>query len=251
MLFSDANPMMASVAMSAQLVRSDRRPVGSDNPLLAIQERISNQIVAGLDAWRKVNEAFAERAFLWIYGSERLQAAVGIDPCVNRPSRKAAKSLLHTELLRSKVAELRSRIAAGGLREAVVRALIYAGMTRAAVDERGFELTRRIRKVYGEMPLSDFKALVREQFNILLIDQERALRAIPSMLPPDAETRHEALDLIGRVLAGRGEKSAEDEKRLRELTRLFAMGKERGSDVTPAFGDRDRATKSDPSAHAH
>ncbi len=36
------------------------------------------------------------------------------------------------------------------------------------------------------MPLPAFKALVREQFNMLLIDPEAALAAIPSMLPADA-----------------------------------------------------------------
>ena len=44
------------------------------------------------------------------------------------------------------------------------------------------------------MPLAAFKALVREQFNILLIDTEAALAAIPAMLPPDAETRLKAFD---------------------------------------------------------
>ena len=46
------------------------------------------------------------------------------------------------------------------------------------------------------MSLADFKALVREQFNILLIDKEAALAAIPSMLPPDAETREKAYGVI-------------------------------------------------------
>ncbi len=87
-------------------------------------------------------------------------------------------------------------------------------MARAAVDERGFEVVRRIRQAHGDMPLADFKALVREQFYMLLIDQEAALAAIPSMLPADAETRRKAFDLIDEVLSARGELSAEDKKRL-------------------------------------
>ena len=92
--------------------------------------------------------------------------------------RKAAKSPLHDELLRKRIADLKSRIPVGGLREAVVRALLYAGMPRAAVDERGFEAVRRIRQAHGDLPLPDFKALVREQFNMLLLDPGgRARRA--------------------------------------------------------------------------
>jgi len=137
--------------------------------------------------------------------------------------RKATKNPLHRELLQKRIAELKSRIPAGGLRAAVIRSLLYAGMNRAAIDERGFELARRIREAHGDIPIADFKALVREQFNILLIDQEAALAAIPSMLPPEMETREKGYDLIKQLLSARGELSAEDKKRISEVARLFGL----------------------------
>jgi hypothetical protein len=222
-LFSDANPLTAPIAGLAERVRKDRRSVGEKNPFVAMQENVSRRIEAGLDAWRDMNEAFAERTFLAIYGSPTLQAAVGIDPDGTRPLRKAPRSVLHRELLENRIAELKSRIPHGGQREAVIRALLYAGMTTSTVDERGFELTRRIREAYGRMPLSEFKALVRDQFHMLLIDREGALKAIPSMLPADTEARHKALDLIRQVLGARGSISPETERRLQELARLFAI----------------------------
>ena len=84
-----------------------------------MQENASRQIVAALDGWRDMSEALAERTFLAVYGSPTLQAAVGIDPAGTQPLRKAAKSPLHRELLRKRIAELKSRIPVGGLREAV------------------------------------------------------------------------------------------------------------------------------------
>src|SRR5262245_2965573 len=120
-LFSNANPMMAPVATMAEQVRNNRRPVASDNPFVAMQENASRQIVAALDAWRQASEALAERTFLAMYGLPSLQAAVGVDPGGTSPLRKAAKSPLHGELLRSKIAELKSRIPVGGVREAVIR----------------------------------------------------------------------------------------------------------------------------------
>ena len=231
--FSNANPMMAPVATLAEQVRRDRKPVETDNPFVALQENVSRQIVAALDGWRDMSEALAERTFLAIYGLRSLQAAVGIDPAATRPLRKAAKNPLHHELLQKRIVELKSRIPMGGLREAVIRGLLYAGMTRAAIDERGFELARRIRQAYGETSLSELKTLVREQFNMLLIDQEAALAAIPAMLPSDAETRQKAFDLIKQVLGARGEMSPEDEKRMSEVARLFAMDKERSADQIP------------------
>jgi hypothetical protein len=222
-MFSNANPMMAWVAGMADQVRENRRPVAADNPFLAMQETVSGQIVAALDAWRDTTEALSERTFLAVYGSPMLQASAGIDPNATRPLRKAGKSQLHQELLQRRIAELKSRIPMGGLREAMIRGLLYAGMARNAMDERGFEAVRRIRSTQGELPLPAFKALVREQFNMLLIDTEAALTAIPSMLPEDTETKRKAFALIEQVLTARGELSGEDRNRLQRVARLFGF----------------------------
>jgi Protein of unknown function (DUF3141) len=222
-LFSNENPMMAPVAAAADHVRKDRKPVAGDNPFVAMQETASRQIVAALDAWRDLTEAMAERTFLAVYGSPTLQAAVGVDPASTRPVRKAPKSPLHRELQQKRIAELKAAIPAGGLRAAVVRGILYAGMPRAAIDERGAEALRRIREAHTDLTLSAFKALVREQFNMLLIDQEAALAAIPSMLPPDTDARIKAFDLIRQVLAARGAFSAEENARLSEVAGLFGI----------------------------
>jgi Protein of unknown function (DUF3141) len=220
-IFSNANPMMAPLAAMAEQVRENRKPVAEDNPFVALQENMSRQIVAALDAWRDASEALAERVFTQVYGSPVLQTALGVDPAATLPLRKAAKSPLHHELMAKRIAELKSKIAVGGLREAVIRGLLFAGMGRAAVDERGFEAVRRIRDAQSDMPLSEFKATVREQFYLLLIDAEAALQAIPSMLPDDPEARQKAFDLVMQVLSARGEYSAGDHERLARIAGLF------------------------------
>jgi hypothetical protein len=225
-LFSNANPLMASVAALAETVRRNRKPVAADNPFLAMQETMSQQIVSGLEAWRKASETLAERTFLAVYGQPSLQAAAGIDRASSAPMRKAAKSPLHKELTQKRVAELKAHIPVGGLREAVVRGLLYAGMSRESIDERGFEAVRRIRQSHGDLPLSAFKALVREQYLMLLIDRDAALAAIPPMLPPDAATRRMGLELIQQVLGTRGELSDDTKRRLDEVARLFNAGRD-------------------------
>ena len=220
-IFSNTNPLMAPVAALADRVRHDRRPAAADNFFIALQENVSHQIVTALDAWRDASEALAEQTFMAMYGPSTVQAALGIDPASMLPLRKAAKSALHLELMDKRVADLGSKLAAGGLREAVIRGLLYAGMTRAAVDERGFEAVRRIRGTHGNMPLSDFKATVREQFYLLLIDPEGALAAIPSMLPTDPDVRRQAFGLITEVMSARGEYTSEDRTRMQRLARLF------------------------------
>jgi hypothetical protein len=71
------------------------------------------------------------------------------------------------------------------------------------------------------MPLSDFKATIREQFYLLLIDPEGALAAIPSMLPTDPDVRRQAFGLITEVISARGEYTSEDRTRMQRLARLF------------------------------
>ena len=156
-LFSDQNPAMAQVARLAEQVRENRKQVASDNPLIAMQEQFSNQIVAGLEAWREASEKIAERTFLAVYGSPTLQAAVGVDPAGTQPLRKAPKNPLHRELLQKRIAELKSQISAGGLRAAVIRGIVYAGVSRGGVDERGFEMARRLREEHDCIERDDLR----------------------------------------------------------------------------------------------
>src|SRR5262249_589394 len=152
------------VSAMADAVRANRQPAAPDNPFSKLQETVSEQIVAGLNAWRDTVEAFAERTFLAVYGNPLLQVPVAIDPTDTLPQRKAAKMPLHRELVERRIAELKSRIAEGDVREGAIRMLLYAGMPRGAVDERGFEAIRRMRAIQDgkERPtLAEFKALVR------------------------------------------------------------------------------------------
>jgi pimeloyl-ACP methyl ester carboxylesterase len=221
--FSNANPMMAPVASMADRARNDRRRVPQENAFLAAQERTSEQIVAALDKWQEITESWAEQIFISVYGSPALQAAVGIDPTENLPQRKAMKNPWHREFVDKRIAELRSRIRKGGTREAVIRALLHVVQQRQSVDERGFEIVRRIRKEHSDLTLAEFKKVFREQFYIMLIDSEAALSAIPSLLPRDQKSRAAAFNLIKQVArAGEGP-SAEEIKRINEMAKLFGV----------------------------
>jgi hypothetical protein len=224
-LFADTNPLLAQWNRMAAWVRAGRTRVAVDNPFVTIEENISAAIVTALDAWRDARDAFVEKAFFSIYGSRALQAAAGIDPAA-APTRRRPKSALHDQLVRSRIAELKSHIAVGGLRAAVVRALLFVGMGRNAIDERGFESVRRIRATQQFLPgltLSAFKALVREQSFMLIIDQKAALAAIPSMLPPEWEVRRKAFALIKELLGVRGKFSETDQGRLDLIAKLFEV----------------------------
>ena len=221
-MFSDSNPLMKSIASAAKQIQGDRKPVSADNPFLALQERVSEQIVQALDGWRDRTEKLSETAFLAVYGSPALQAAVGINPNEVQP-RKPGKSLLHRELLQARISDLKSHIDKGGLQECVIRGLLYVGLARGKVDERGTHALRQVRLSEGRprLTVAEFKAMAREQFLLLLLEPEATLAAIPKMLPESVDERQKGLTAIRKVLSASGEISGEAAQRMKRIVTLF------------------------------
>jgi len=109
-------------------------------------------------------------------------------------------------------------------------------MARGMVDERGAEALRRVRGTDSTARLSpaEFKAMVREQFFMLLLDQEASLAAIPKLLPQNIEARRKGLEAVRDVLSASAEVSGEAAMRLRRITELFGLAEEGRSDAIAA-----------------
>jgi pimeloyl-ACP methyl ester carboxylesterase len=234
--FSSQNPWMTTVKSAAEDIEENRKPVSKDNPFLAFQEQMSKQIVHVLDSWRDSQEALSEAIFLNVYGSPALQAAVGIDP-KSEPSRRRAMSTEHRAMLEKRIAELKSKVGEGGVREASLRALLYVGSARGMVDERSIEALRQVRRDYAgaRLTLPQFKMLVREQFFMLLLDLEGALAAIPKLLPEDVTQKRNVFAAMREVLSASGEIRGERASRLERIAGLFGVdvGEGRASNVAP------------------
>jgi hypothetical protein len=235
---SSQNPWMTALKSAAEEIAENRKPAAKDNPFLTFQEQVSKQIVHALDSWRDSQEALSEAIFLNVYGSPALQAAVGIDP-KSEPSRRREMSAEHCAMLEKRIAELKSRIGEGGLREAAIRSLLYIGSARGMVDERSIEALREVRRDYSgqRLTLPEFKMLVREQFFMLLLDQEGALAAIPKLLPENVNQRRAAFTAMREVLSASDEIAGERASRLQRVADLFGVdateGSERASNVAP------------------
>jgi hypothetical protein len=238
-MFGPRNPWMAWVTDAAERVRRQRRPADSGNPLVAAQAALSQQIVDGFEAWRRGAERLAEDAFHAVYGTPALQAALGIDTNASRSPRKAARSKLHESLVDRRIDELKASMARGGMAAALVRALLHVGMARNAVDERGFAALRRVRDAHPverQMTLAEFKALVREQFLMLLVDEEGALRTIPDLLPQSIEERRAAFAVIREIVEATGAPDDTLGVRLQRVAALFGLGPELVTVNTGASG---------------
>ena len=206
--FGSDNAAMKAVAKTADKAREHRKPATEDNPFVKLQETFSKNLVDVLDKWRDTQEALSETLFHGIYGSPVVQAAVGIKPDAD-VSPRPEMSEEYRKRLDARIAELKSQIGSGSLRECVIRGLLYVGAARGMVDERSLEALRRARAgdAASQLTLAQFKQIVREQFFMLLLEPEATLAAIPKLLPPGEAERRAGLDAIRGVAFRKSEKS--------------------------------------------
>ncbi len=220
--FSGANPFIRSLASDAVRLRERRRPVSKDNIFWQIQEWFGDWMVLALDAYRDTRDDAAQAWFHAIYSSPFLQAAVGLRASDEIPRLRVGDDPAHHALVEKKIAELKQRLADGGPREAVIRALLYVRMPDGAVDERGFNLLRRMRDETGKgLNLAAFKQILREQFLMLLLDERRAVAAIPEMLATDPDLATRMKGKLDRMIELVGVHSKLVRERLAEVEALF------------------------------
>ena len=223
--FSSENPLMRPVAEWAEKVRADRHPAAADNPFTAMEHETSKRIIDGLEAWTQMRDAWVEGTFLNVYGSPLLQALVGMGAEPVTPGRRLARDLSRETQAQRLANEMLSRVGEGGAPEAVTRALIYIGMEKGEVDERPLALLRQAVADDDELRvgLARFKQMVREQFLLLLLHQQRALETLPGLLPSDEKRRAYLLDLIRRATTAPGPLPEEARKRLVRIEELFGI----------------------------
>jgi hypothetical protein len=142
-------------------------------------------------------------------------------------------------LVTRRIDEIRHAIGKGGPREALLRALIYVRMPDGVIDERGFNFMRCVREEAGKgLSLAEFKKLFRDQFFILVIDEHRAVEAIPDMLSKDPDLASRMADNLHRIIDVVGLRTSLAKARLEEVDDLIESGKQREKP-----GSKDRETR--------
>ncbi len=232
-LFSDSNPFMHALLPLAERVRAEREPAARENLLLQGQGEISKQIEKMLEGYGEVRDRACEELFHTVYGSPLLQAMAGLKASDASPRRQPGTDAEHVAAIARHIADFKARIGEGGPREAAIRALLYIRLAEGAADERGLALLRRIRDEHGGgLTLAEFKQLVRDQFFMLLLDEERAIGTIPSMLEADREGAARAARDMQRMIEVVGLKTKAAKARLAEIEAMFAaIGGAPASDI--------------------
>jgi pimeloyl-ACP methyl ester carboxylesterase len=225
-MFSPTNPFLSSLAPLVEGARKDRQSVSRDNALWQTQERIGKAIEASLDAYRDMRDRFVEKLFHDVYGSPLLQSLVGLKSSDATPRPRPGVDAVYRAFVAQRIEELTRKIAEGDPREAAIRALLYIRMPEGVADERGFRLLERMREEVGTgLSLATFKTLVRDQFFTLLLDERRAIDAIPTMLEADPEQASRMASVLRKLVEVVGVESKSGKARLAEIEAIFEARK--------------------------
>jgi hypothetical protein len=233
-MLSDENPAMRGVEKLSASVREKRRLVSPDNPLLALERSNSEWISAWWRAYGSARDAMSEMMFFYTYGSPLLQVMLGLGR--ETADRRGDKDVLREAIRGKRRADLEAQVDAGGTLEAVMRALIYVVEPEGGVDERGFAMLQELRAALPNgraHPMSKLKLLLREQFLLMRAHEERAIAALPKLLPPDAEQRHKALEAVRAMIGVRGALGEEAKRRLRQIEKIFSADPDEPQTIGP------------------
>jgi hypothetical protein len=85
------------------------------------------------------------------------------------------------------------------------------------------KIVRDARAASDRMSLARFKAVAREQMQLVLLDAERAVNALPKLLNPDEPAGATALEALRRLLSARGPLEGESKARFARIEALLGV----------------------------
>ena len=204
-LMSDQSPWGREIARQAERVRAERQTVATDNLFWQWQTEASRRVTSVLDQWRDLRDNMVEQTFIQLYGSPWVQALFGKGVARHaKPRPHPGTSAEHQQMVADQVAHLCREMSHGGILEAKLRAIMLLTRDMGRFDERSFNLSQRLRQQgrLADLPLSDYKRMVRKQGFLLLIDSDRALETLPDLLKGvTPQERQHAWEFITALLA--------------------------------------------------
>lgn len=212
------NPLMPLVEQAADKVRHERAPAPADNPFLAAEKLVAASITHGMDLWRDTRDAAYELAFIGLYGNPFMQW-VGATHAHARTQKDPAELRYLPE-----VQAMLLGIGQGGLEEAVIRMLILLADSRGSVRRDRLERSSKLlteEEPFASLSKEDRSALIRQQSIITEFEREKAIAALPKLLPT-RELREWALEAVHHVLGPVDEMAPETQALVQRFETLLS-----------------------------
>ncbi len=188
-LISDANPAMATIAVQAEMVKCDRRPVAPDNMFAAIEHAWAQQMEHAIDGWRDVRDAAVETIFFGVYG---WLAAFGMGQGGHKAAPKPAPSVASVDPRRYRE---------GGYAEAVVRMMLLLARARGAVRREPLQRSTSLMRSdphFIAMTDDERHELIQTQTALVAASPEDCIATLPALLPNRSE-KEKALRCVEEV----------------------------------------------------
>jgi Protein of unknown function (DUF3141) len=112
------------------------------------------------------------------------------------------------------------------VKAAAAEALLNIRRPDGTADERSFRMLKMIRdtrKANKRLTLSQFKELVKEQYQLVLLDEERAVEALPKLFHPGDTESDAALDALRALLTAPGPLAKEETNRVARVEKLLGV----------------------------
>ena len=216
---------MVGVKLMAEWTRTNRQPLADEHPLRALERDAAVRIAGKLDGYRDTRDAMAERTFKALYASPWLAAAVGLNAEPVAPGPSKHDQAPRDEFKRLKIESIEPAFENGSALDGWVRIMIHLQWDEKRIDERPFHFVRRMLAENShpeKMTLAQLKQVLKQQAFLMLLDADRAVRALPGLLR-NKEQRREAIAAARKVLGTRGPLSDAQKARFAELEELLAI----------------------------
>jgi hypothetical protein len=248
-IFADNNPWMKGLRPLAAGVSAARRPVATDNALLALQKQVSDQITTALDSYRVARDKLEEQMFFGFYGSPFVQALLGINKdSVVRPVPGTSPEKLAAR--QTQTDAYAAMLETGGFDEALTRAVLYVGAADRALDQRCALALNVARQQLMHLSLAKFKILVRDQFFVLQLEPERAIEVLPSLVP-ELDARKKLLKQARAIASAGDPLTVAERDRLALLSQALGVPIEKPSAPTTSGRLTDARKPAAPGAELH
>ncbi len=219
-IFSDRNPFMWPVALWAEAARTNRRPVDKSNPYWQLQEVYSGQITTFLNAYTNVRDTTMEVMFKSIYGPTGLGGIL--------PEPFTTRKVEHDPEVQARIDAENARLIAkteeGGFVEGFARIFMLLSRADRDVEPQAFIRSREATQNHPRLNGISYDELRQhffEQFYILHLNFDPAVRALTKLLPAEQD-RRDALELAKEIVL-LGEPNADEQKVLAMLHEVLGL----------------------------
>ncbi len=224
-LFTSKSPGMQEVARLAAQVRDTRQPVSPSNPFWQLQETVAAQIETALKTFGDARDAMVEQLFWATFGSPTLQSLLQMTEAEKAARRAPALTYEQIAAWEKEKVELAAKLNTGTFDDAIIRAGLFIIGSMGTMDSKTALTLNEARKSMTNLSLSEFKALVRTQASVLRIYRDRALEALPDLVPSDAK-RKELLRTVRAGVLAIGPITEVEEDCLVRLAEILGLGGE-------------------------